>query len=91
MSFFIKKGHSGFKRNSFNSKPEKQQPKEKKKRSYEDEISSHSEDENDDSKVYSDVEEDEETVQEKRLRIAKEHIRHIETQGMSFIETYMCF
>jgi len=82
MSFFIKKGHSGFKRNSFNSKPEKQQPKEKKKRSYEDEISSHSEDENDDSKVYSDVEEDEETVQEKRLRIAKEHIRHIETQEL---------
>jgi hypothetical protein len=47
---------------------------------HDDEISSHSEGENDDSKVYSESE-DEETVQEKRLRLTKEYIQEIENQG----------
>ena len=82
MSFFIRnKNKSGFKRKN-GTAPAKSHSIEKKKRSVEDEISSHSEDENDDSKVYSDTEEEEETEQEKRLRLTKEYIQEIENQGM---------
>lgn len=80
MSFFIKKGKPGFKRKNTTAADEKRLT-EKKKRSVDDEISSHSEDEYDDSKVYSDVDEDEETEQEKRLRLTKEYIKEIENQG----------
>jgi len=80
MSFFIRnKNKSGFKRKN-GTAPAKSHSIEKKKRSVEDEISSHSEDENDDSKVYSDTEEEEETEQEKRLRLTKEYIQEIENQ-----------
>lgn len=85
MSFFIRKNQRGAKRkNGITSidKP-KSYSKEKKRLANDDEISSHSEGENDDSKIYSESEEDEETVQEKRLRLTKEYIQEIENQGTS--------
>jgi hypothetical protein len=82
MSFFIRKNQRGAKRKNgatvTDSRPKTY--KEKKRLAHDDEISSHSEGENDDSKVYSESE-DEETVQEKRLRLTKEYIQEIENQG----------
>ena len=53
-----------------------------KKRSLDEDISSHSESENEDSKVLSGTDDDEEeTVQEKRLRLTKEYLKEIENQG----------
>lgn len=82
MSFFIRKNQRGGKRKNGTAVSNRPKTyKEKKTLADEDEISSHSENENDNSKVYSDAEEDEETVQEKRLRLTKEYIQEIENQG----------
>jgi hypothetical protein len=81
MSFFIRKNQRGAKRkNGATTTDRPKTYKEKKRLAHDDEISSHSEGENDDSKVYSESE-DEETVQEKRLRLTKEYIQEIENQG----------
>ncbi|XP_057375125.1 U3 small nucleolar RNA-interacting protein 2-like isoform X1 [Daphnia carinata] len=81
MSFFIRKNQRGAKRSNgatVTGRPKTY--KEKKRLAHDDEISSHSEGENDDSRVYTESEEDEETVQEKRLRLTKEYIQEIENQ-----------
>lgn len=86
MSFFIRKNQRGAKRNNgatVTGRPKTY--KEKKRLAHDDEISSHSEGENDDSRVYTESEEDEETVQEKRLRLTKEYIQEIENQGRSHV------
>lgn len=81
MSFFIRKNQRGAKRkNGLTNEEKPKSYKQKKRLADDDEISSHSEGENDDSKIYSESE-DEETVQEKRLRLTKEYIQEIENQG----------
>ena len=63
MSFFIRKNQRGAKRkNGIASIDKPKSYKEKKRLANDDEISSHSEGENDDSKVYSESEEDEEAA-----------------------------
>ena len=84
MSFFIRKQNQrGAKRKNGTTPDSRPKTyKEKKRLARDDEISSHSEDEAvDDSKVYSGSEDEDETVQEKRLRLTKEYLKEIENQG----------
>lgn len=90
MSFFIRKNERGAKRkNGVTTTDRPKTYKEKKRLADDEEISSHSEDEYDNSNVYSESEE--ETVQEKRLRLTKEYIQEIENQGkMDFLWKWYC-
>lgn len=88
MSFFIRNTNQRGAKRKNGTTPDSGRPKsykEKKRLAKDDEISSHSEDEAvDDSKVYSGSEDEDETVQEKRLRLTKEYLKEIENQGTTF-------
>ena len=87
MSFFIRNQNQRGAKRKNGTTPDSGRPKtykEKKRLAKDDEISSHSEGEDeavDDSKEYSGSEDADETVQEKRLRLTKEYLKEIENQG----------
>lgn len=83
MSFFIRGNQRGGKRkNGVQTTTKPKNYKEKKRQAdVEDEISSNSEGEKDDSEYATESDEDEETIQEKRLRLTKEYLKEIENQG----------
>lgn len=83
MSFFLRGNQRGGKRKIGAPATGRPQSYKEKKRqaAVEDEISSNSEGENDGSELGTESEEDEETIQDKRLRLTKEYLKEIENQG----------
>ena len=82
MSFFLRGNQRGGKRKIGVQTTKPKSYKDKKRQAdAEDEISSNSEGEKDDSEYASESDEDEETIQEKWLRLTKEYLKEIENQG----------